>query len=121
HGGLVDDADAAELRGVAVEVDDDAGDVLEVGVRVDAARHGQADEVEVGQGFHPRAAGVGAAEHHATDLDGADAAFQIEGDREGLGGVELRGQVRSERAPVDVDGVAPNRLDDRDARRGERL
>ena len=54
-------------------------------------------------------------EHDGADLAGADPAGDVEGDRECLAGVLERRDVRQQRAGVDVDGVAPGRLQDGDA------
>jgi len=48
---LSDDPDSAQGLRPAMETDEDSGHELEVRVRVDAARDGEPDEVEIGQDF----------------------------------------------------------------------
>src|SRR3989449_3575052 len=74
-------------------------------LRVDAARNRQTNQVHCGV----------LAEHQRTDLDGADAAFDVElaGQRNAW---ELSWRhVWEERSRVYIDGVAPGRLNDRHA------
>jgi hypothetical protein len=105
RGWLLDDAQLAGVRGdVLAHLDH----VVDVGLRVGPPRYRQPDQV------HRRrllgAVGV-AAEHHRADLAAADAAFQVEGDRERLPGRLERGDVRQQRPRVDVDGVAADGQD----------
>ena len=53
------------------------------------------------------------AEHDRADLDGTNAAGQVELHRQRLGRVGQRRDVRQRRAGVDVDRVAARRVDDR--------
>ncbi len=54
-------------------------------------------------------------EHHAADLDGADAALQVEAHDQRLTGKLVAGHVGQEAQGIQVDGVAARRLDDGDA------
>ena len=60
-------------------------------------------------------------EHDRADLAAADAALEVERDGERLARVLERRDVRQQRPRVEVDGVAAERLDERDAGRVERL
>jgi len=96
-------------------------DVLEMGVRVDAARDRKADQVEVRQLFPAPAVRIRPSEHDCPDLDRADSSFPVESDRQRLGRVLLRRNVRSKGAAVDVDRMAADRQHDRHAPDGERF
>ena len=62
-----------------------------------------------------------AAEHDGADLAAADAALAVERDRQRLARVVERRDVGQQRPRIEVDRVAADRLDDRDAGRVERL
>ena len=99
---LIGEPHAADFVAVAPDLEDDFNQVVNVALRVDAARNGEAHEV------HLRGGG----EHQRADFDGANAAFEIKFGGEGDAGELVLRNVRQEGARVEVDGVAARRLHD---------
>ena len=97
---------------------DDLDDVVDVALGVRAARDRQPDEVHRGRRLRAVRAPP---EHHGPDLAAPDAALAVERDGERLAGILERRNVRQQRAGVEVDRVAAERLDERHARPIERL
>ena len=102
EGWFVGEAEAADLAAVAPDLGDDLDDVVDVALGVGAARDGEADQVHCG----------GLAEHEGADLDGTDAALEVEFGGEGYAGELVERDVGDEGARVKVNGVASGRQDD---------
>src|SRR5688572_29193295 len=104
---LLDDPVPAELGCARGDLLDDLGHVVDVRLRVDAARDREPHELHRSRFFGTVVAD--AAEHHAADLDGADPAGPVELDTESMRRELQRGDVRQERLGVDVDRVPAGR------------
>ena len=99
------DAHAAlDVVAAVIDVLQRHGDDIHVVVGVDAARDGEAQEVEAGEAVFPRD-GVAVGEQVAY-LTSADAGFEVELDGERLGGEFLLGHLGQHAVGIDEDGVA---------------
>ena len=110
-GRLLDDAEAGQLLRPLRDRGAHLDHVVDVALRVGAARDREPDEL------HRRGAlgAVGlASEHDRADLAAAHAAGLVERDDERLPRILERGDLRQQRARVDVDGMAAHGPDDRD-------
>ncbi len=88
--------------------------ISKMALRVHPAGDGQPHQLQL-RVDHLAAVRVGEGEHDRADLTGADAAFEVQGDRQRLPGELALRDVRQQLAGVQVDGVSAGRLDDRDA------
>src|SRR5271157_3978621 len=86
--------------------------IVNVALGISPARDRKADQLESGGSFAPVWL---SAKHDRTDLAAADPASLVERHRQGLAWVLQWCDVRHKRPGVDVDGVAADRKDDRDA------
>src|SRR5260370_15530470 len=76
--GFFDDAQPAQLIAAREDLDDRFDDVIDVALRIDAARNRQPNQLHRRMRRFARV-GIDAAEHHAADFDGPNAGMAIKG------------------------------------------
>ena len=110
--GASDDPVAAQVVSPPRHADHGLRHVVDVRLRVDAARNGQPHQIHRCGRLGP----VGVKpEHDRADLDASHPGLEVQGVDEGDPGIGGRGDVGQQRPGVDVDRVASRRLDDRHA------
>lgn len=107
--GLAHDAEPSHAFSFGPKPFEDFQNVVHMGLGVDPAGHGEANELAIGGDFLPVHE---AAEHDGADLHSPDAALLVQLTDERLGRETCRRDVRIEAFRVHVDGMTARRLDD---------